>query len=140
VQPLPINETVTIPVGDLEWKAVASGGLGGQNVNKVASKVLLRFDLEGTTALRAEVKARLRALARGRIDGEGRLAITSQRTRDQERNLEDARGRLRDLILAALAPPPPPRRPTRPSRGAVRRRIEDKKRHGEKKRARGTLD
>ena len=134
-EPLVVRGEVVIPGADLEWRAVRSSGPGGQNVNKVASKVELRFDLQGTSALSEDVKARLRVLARGRFDAEGRLIVASQKTRAQEQNLEDARERLRALVEAALTPPKP-RRPTKPTRSSRRRRVEDKRRHGEKKRTR----
>jgi len=124
-----------IPAADLSWRAVRASGPGGQNVNKVASKVELRFDLPGTRALAEAVKARLRSLARGRLDAEGRIVIASQKTRAQEQNLADARGRLAALIATALIPPRP-RRPTRPTGSSKRRRLEDKRRLGDKKRAR----
>src|SRR5688572_33232673 len=110
---LRIDGNVIIPAADLSWSAARSSGPGGQNVNKVASKVDLRFDLEGTTALSGEQKARLRASAGARLDAEGRLVIVSQSTRDQRRNLEEARSRLREIVLACLRPPKK-RRPTKP--------------------------
>src|SRR4051794_22779431 len=91
LEPLVITVALTIPPGDLSWEATRSSGPGGQNVNKVASKVELRFDLPGTAALGPETKARLRALAANRLDAEGKLLIVSQLTRDQGRNLDDAR-------------------------------------------------
>ena len=136
VEPLIIDDRITLPAADLTWTAVRAGGAGGQNVNKVASKVELVFDLAGTRALSDAVRARLALLAGRRVDGEGRLRLASQRFRDQPKNLADAREKLRALVLAALAPPPPPRRPTRPSRAARRRRVEDKRRVSDKKRDR----
>jgi ribosome-associated protein len=133
--PLVVVAGVVIPGADLEWRAVRSSGPGGQNVNKVSSKVELRFDLAGTRALAPAVKARLAALAHGRLDADGRLVIASQKTRAQERNLEDARERLRALVEAALAPPRP-RRATRPTASSRGRRLDDKRRHAEKKRGR----
>jgi ribosome-associated protein len=126
---------LVIPAADLSWRAVRASGPGGQNVNKVATKVELRFDLAGTRALGPEVKARLHRLARGRLDAEGRIVIASQKTRTQERNLEDARARLAALVEAALIPPRP-RKATRPSRASKRRRLDDKRRQGDKKRGR----
>jgi ribosome-associated protein len=129
---------VTISPSDLSWSAVRSSGPGGQNVNKVASKVELRFDLAATLALRAEAKARLRALAGKRFDAEGRLRIVSQRTRDQGRNLQDALDKLAALVRAALQPEIP-RKATRPTAGSKRRRIETKQRVARKKRLRGRV-
>jgi ribosome-associated protein len=124
--PLEIRENLILPAGDFVIDAVRSSGPGGQNVNKVASKIELRFDLANTAALAEEVKGRLRALAKNRLDAEGRILITSQKTRDQLKNLEDAREKLRDLVLQALSTPKP-RQKTRPSRGAVQRRLNEKK-------------
>lgn len=134
--PLPINDALIIPAALLSMSAVRASGPGGQNVNKVASKVELRFDFASWPGLDDGAKARLRSLGRGRLDAEGRLLITSQRTRDQLRNLDDAREKLRALVLRALEPPPAARKRTRPSRAAAARRIEGKRRLGEKKLAR----
>src|SRR5215472_8116013 len=116
----------------MAWTAVRSSGPGGQNVNKVASKVELRFDVARSRALCEDVRRRLMALARSRIGRDGVLRIASQRTRDQLRNLEDARSKLASLIRAALQPPRP-RRPTRPSAASARRRLHDKRQHSQKK-------
>jgi ribosome-associated protein len=137
-EPLRIDANVVIPLVDLSYAAVRASGPGGQNVNKVASKVELCFDLRGTAALSPIVKARLRALAGKRVDGDGFLHIVSQRTRDQVRNREDARDKLAELIRAALVPPKP-RRPTRPTRGSQVRRLEDKRRRSSKKELRGRV-
>ncbi|MBP7632758.1 aminoacyl-tRNA hydrolase [Candidatus Ozemobacteraceae bacterium] len=133
--PLQINESLTIPTADLQWSAARGSGPGGQNVNKVASKVELRFDLNGTTALSPAVKERLRAIAASRVDAEGRLLITCQESRDQRYNLEEALRKLRDLILKALTPPKK-RRPTKPTRASKERRLAGKRAHAEKKRRR----
>lgn len=138
LQPLRVDASVVIPAADLSFTAVRSSGPGGQNVNKVASKVALRFDLAGTRALSPGAKARLRALARGRLDQQGTLQIVSQKTRDQARNLEDARAKLAQLIRVALVPPKP-RTATRPSLGSKRRRLEAKQRQAHKKRMRGSV-
>jgi ribosome-associated protein len=136
-EPLDIDGVVTIPGAELSWTSVRASGPGGQNVNKVASKVELRFDLAGSRALSPDVKARVRALAGWRVDAEGRLVLVSQLTRDRARNLEDARAKLAALVRIALHPPRK-RKATRPSLGAKRRRLEDKRKHGEKKLLRTT--
>ncbi len=132
---LRIDRKVVIPAGDLSWTAVRSSGPGGQNVNKVASKVDLRFDLEGSTALGPQAKERLRRLASTRIDKDGRLLVTSQATRDQARNLEDAREKLAELVRRALVVPKK-RKPTKPSKGAKERRLKEKRVRAEKKEGR----
>lgn len=136
-----VTVTITIPARELEWTAVRASGPGGQNVNKVSSKVELRFDFEESESLSAAVKARLRGLAQHRLDAEGRILITSQVTRNQPQNLEDARARLADLIAKAMVVPKK-RRPTRPSKAAKRRRVDDKRIQAKKKqsRARKTND
>ncbi len=125
--PLIVDAKVVIPAADLSYTAARSSGPGGQNVNKVSSKIELRFDLEGTSALQPAAKARLRALAGHRLDADGQVRVVSQKTRDQSRNREDARDKLAELIRSALVAPKP-RMATRPSRGAKRRRREDKRR------------
>jgi len=127
-----------IPAGDLSWRAVRSSGPGGQNVNKVASKVELRFDLDGTRALDDETKTRLRALAGTRLAG-GEVIVTSQAARDQKQNLDDARAKLADLIARALHRPKK-RRPTKPTRGSVERRLAGKQRRSKLKSQRASDD
>ncbi|MCB9654466.1 MAG: aminoacyl-tRNA hydrolase [Deltaproteobacteria bacterium] len=129
--------TCSVPARDLSWEAVRSSGPGGQNVNKVSTKVVLRFDLEGTSALREDVKVRLRISAAHRIDAEGFLVLSSQKTRSLAMNLALAREQLVELIQSALVRPRR-RHATRPSRAANARRLNAKRRQGDKKRGRGS--
>ncbi len=134
-EPIRVARGVQVPAAAIEWRAVRSSGPGGQNVNKVASKVELRVDLAGVTGLDAAARARLLALAGPRLDADGRLLVTSQRTRDQLRNLEDARAKVVRLVERALRQPRP-RRLTQPGRAAVERRLSSKRAWGARKRER----
>ncbi len=116
----------------MDFHAVRAGGPGGQNVNKVASKVELRVALDAIVGLDPDARARLRALCAGRLDADGRLLVTSQLTRDQHKNLQDAREKVRVLVAQSLVRPRK-RRPTRPTRGSVERRLSDKKHRSTKK-------
>jgi ribosome-associated protein len=135
---LVVGEGVVVPAAALSFRAVRSGGPGGQNVNKVASKVELRVDLDRIEGLPADARARLDALVSGRLDADGRLILTSQRTRDQSRNLQDARERLRALVLRALRRPKA-RRPTRATAAGREARLAGKKRLSSRKAARGKV-
>jgi ribosome-associated protein len=132
MSPLPIDDRLTLPAEDLSIRAVRSRGPGGQNVNKVSSKVELRFDLAKSRAISDELRARVRTLFAGRLDGEGKLLITSQLTRDQIRNREDALEKLRKMVLVALTVHRP-RVATKPKKAAKARRVDDKRRTGAKK-------
>ena len=124
--PIAVSDEVTVPASAVTFRATRSAGPGGQNVNKVASKVELHVDLDGIVGLTPDARARLEALSAGRRDREGRLVITSQRTRDQRRNLEDAREKVKDVVARALVAPRK-RRPTRVSAGAVEKRLAGKR-------------
>jgi ribosome-associated protein len=123
---LDINDRIRIPDEELSWSFVRSGGPGGQNVNKVASKAVLRWNLVASPSLPADVKARLQEQQRQRITNDGDLLVTSQRYRDQERNREDCEEKLRQMVLQALTPPKP-RKKTKPTRGAKERRLAAKR-------------
>jgi len=127
-----VSAALTIPADELCWTSVRSSGPGGQNVNKVSSKVELRFDFENSRVLHQETKARLRALARGRLDAEGRILLVSQATRDRQRNLEDARAKLAELVVRACQRPKR-RRATRPSLAATEARLREKRHHARRK-------
>jgi ribosome-associated protein len=134
-EPIVVTDTVRIPGHAVRMRAVRASGPGGQNVNRVATKVILEVDLDAIEGLTPDRAARLRVLARRRLDARGRLVVTSQATRTQARNLEDARDKVRGLVQVALTRPRR-RRPTAPSRAAEERRIAEKKHHGKIKRLR----
>jgi len=130
-----VTDTVRVPAAALSVRAVRGSGPGGQNVNKVATKIDLRVDLEAVEGLPEAARARLHALARHRLDGEGRLVVTSQATRNQARNLEDARDKVRALVAAALVRPRP-RTATRPTAAAREQRLGAKRARSTVKRLR----
>jgi ribosome-associated protein len=131
-----INDHIAIEEGEVSESFIRASGPGGQNVNKLATAVQLRFDVRHSPSLPHEVRARLERLAGRRLTRDGVLVITAQRHRTQERNRDDALARLIELIRAA-AVRPTPRRPTRPTLGSKVRRLEGKKRRGGIKALRG---
>jgi ribosome-associated protein len=132
---LQVTADIAIDESEIEERFIRSSGPGGQNVNKVATKIDLRVDLAAIEGLSEGARRRLHGLVAGRLDADGRLAMTSQLTRTQTRNLEDARAKVRELVAAALARPTP-RRATRPTRTAREQRIAGKKQRGVLKRLR----
>jgi ribosome-associated protein len=134
-----VNEPIPVPDDELSWSFARSGGPGGQNVNKVASKAVLRWSVLRTTALPADIKSRFLAQQRNRLTQEGDIVISSQRFRDQERNREDCLQKLADMIRQAMTVPKK-RHATRPTSGSRKRRLEDKKRRSVVKRDRGRID
>ncbi len=130
-----VTRSIVIDETELVERFIHASGPGGQNVNKVATAVELRFDVRHSRGLSDSVRTRLVALAGKKLSGDGILVITAQRFRSQACNRADARARLAALIEAA-ATPPQPRRATKPSRAAKRRRLDDKRHTGTRKRER----
>ncbi len=131
-----VTPHISLDESELELSFVRSSGPGGQNVNKVATAVQLRFDVVHSPSLPFDVRARLIARAGNKMTKDGVLVLTAQRFRTQERNRADAIERLVEMIRAA-ATPPKRRRKTKPTRASKQQRVEKKRRHSSTKRLRG---
>ena len=134
-----IEGRLTIPAAELSIAFARSGGPGGQNVNKVASKVELRWNPRTSAALGEDDRAWLLQRLASRLTGDGELIVTSTATRDQLKNRDDAESKL-CLILRTAMERPKPRRATKPSRASKRRRVADKRHNAAIKKARRELD
>jgi len=135
---LHITERLSIPLAEIQFDAVRSQGAGGQNVNKVASAIQLRYDI-AASSLPEEIKERLLAISDQRITQDGVVVIKAQSSRSQEQNRAEALGRLQQLVrIATIAPKK--RRPTRPTKGSRRRRLEGKKQRSAIKKLRGRVE
>lgn len=128
-----------VPARELKWRFSRSSGPGGQSVNTADSRVELSFDIQKSTALGPVQRARVLERLGGRLV-DGVLTVTASEERSQLRNREIALERLARILAKALAPPPPKRRPTRATRGAVERRLADKRRRAKTKKLRGVPD
>ena len=135
---LHITDRVAIPMAEIQMDAVRSQGAGGQNVNKVATAIQLRYDI-AASSLPDYLKERLLALSDHRITQDGVVVIKAQSSRSQERNRAEALGRLQQLVRTVTVVPKR-RRPTKPSRSAKRKRIEQKKHRGKIKKLRRSVD
>jgi ribosome-associated protein len=135
VSAIVVSEAVRVPASAIAVRATRASGPGGQHVNKVATKIDLRVELAAIEGLSDAARRRLHGLVAHRLDGDGRLVVTSQLTRTQSLNVEDARAKVRELIAAALVRPRP-RRTTRPTRTSREQRIAGKKQRGAVKRLR----
>ena len=136
---LTVTPGLQIPMREFTLTFARSGGPGGQNVNKVSTKAVLRWPVRASDSLPEAVRSRFLARFGNKLTAEGDLIVTSQRTRDAGRNSADCLEKLRRM-LASVAQPPKPRRPTRPTKASVHRRLEHKRRQSGRKRQRRAPD
>ncbi len=136
---LVVNKKISIPLKEFSFSYSRSPGPGGQNVNKVNTKVTLKWDLSKTASLPEPVLRRFREQNARRINKDGELVVISHRFRDQGRNVADSLNKLRELVLKA-AVAPTRRKPTRPSRAAKQRRLDAKRRTSDRKKSRRRVD
>jgi ribosome-associated protein len=137
-QMLRINDNIEIPESEIEMNAIRASGPGGQNVNKVASAIHLRFDSQASAVLPDKVKQRLSELRDRRISADGIINIKAQRSRSQDKNRDDALRRLAELLRKAVVEPTT-RKKTRPGRKAKEKRLADKAHRAKLKQARGKI-
>lgn len=135
---LEVDDRIHIPLDELEFQYVRSSGPGGQNVNKVATKAVMRWAVASSPSLPEPIRARFMERHANRINAEGELVIACDSSRSQAQNAAACLDRLRELI-AEVVNPPRPRKPTRPSAGAKRRRLADKRRQADKKKQRKSV-
>lgn len=134
-----VNERLTIPRHEVDYKATRSGGPGGQHVNTSSTRIELTWSLERSPSLDEATRARLREKLASKLDGEGTLRVVSSEMRSQAQNRTRAEERFAELLRKALVVPKP-RKKTKPSRGAVERRLESKKKNSERKKQRRSWD
>lgn len=134
-----VSGKIIIEPWELSESFIHSAGPGGQNVNKVATGVQLRFDLKNSPSIPHHIKSRAIKIAGRRMNKDGVLVLEASKHRSQERNREDARERLKEILSKANEPPPPPRRKTKPTRGSVERRLKAKANRSNVKRMRGSI-
>jgi ribosome-associated protein len=133
-----VNHRISIPKSETKLSFARSGGPGGQNVNKVNSKATLRWPVATSPSLPEEVRARFLTKFANRITTEGELVLTSEKSRDQPSNIEDCYDKLREMILS-VATTPRKRKPTKPTKGSQKRRLEAKKGRAQTKQMRGKV-
>jgi ribosome-associated protein len=136
---LEISKDISIPVSEIEFSAIRAQGAGGQNVNKVASAIHLRFDIANCSAIPSEIKSRLLARGDRRITTDGIVVIKAQSFRTQERNRREAMERLTELLASALVVAKP-RKKTKLSRTAKKKRLDNKRKRGQLKQKRSRID